>query len=235
METDFLVHALPPGKYAFAIVNLAPAAGALAAAPAAATPTPWRLSFLLRQDPASQAPGGWMLTGFYPKPFTSAGHDGLWYWTQARQFAKDKQPWNAWLYYQAAFTLLSPADFVLSTHLDKLRTEASAAAPPQLSDGIGVDTPLVVKAANGAEYYFTGLGIDDSPNPSSLDIAVHLRADSTAPTTDPAAAQKRNTDAMSALLAAYPELRKPFHGVLVYAEIPGHQPITTEQAMAEIK
>ena len=142
---------------------------------------------------------------------------------------------NAWLYYQAAFTLLSPADFVLSTHLDKLRTEASAAAPPQLSDGIGVDTPLVVKAAGGAQYYFTSLAVDDSPGPSSLDIAVHLRADSTAPASDSAAAQKHNAEAIGALLAAYPELRKPFHGVLVSGDIPGHQPVTTELPMAEIK
>jgi hypothetical protein len=40
---------------------------------------------------------------------------------------------------------------------------------------------------------------------------------------------------MSALLAAYPELRKPFHGVWIYAETTGQPPFATEQSMAEIK
>jgi hypothetical protein len=220
MEADFVIPSLPPGKYGFAIVNIA-------AAPGASQPAPWRLTFLLRQEQ-----GKWLLAGFYPKSLTAAGHDGLWYWTQARQMAKEKQPWNAWLYYQAAATLLRPADFVLSTHLDKLHTETVAAAPPALSEGISPDTPLVIKTANGTEYHFTSLAVDDSLGQSALDIAVHLRADSLA---DPAAARKRNTDAMLALLAAYPELRKPFHGIWMYTETTGRPPFATEQPMAEIK
>jgi hypothetical protein len=248
MEAEFVIPALPPGKYAFAMVNIAPS-------PGAAAPAPWRLSFLLRQEPPDPAHGKWLLAGFYPKPMTAAGHDGLWYWTQARQFAKDKQPWNAWLYYQAAQKLLQPADFVISTHLDKLRTEAAAAAPPALSEGVSVDAPLVVKSADGAEYHFTGLGVDDSLAQSSLDIEVHLRVDTPAPpspdansnpnakaeskpvpaSADPAAARKRNNAAASALIAAYPELRKPFHGVWVYADTPGQNTFATEQPMSDIK
>jgi len=187
---------------------------------------------LLRQEPASQTPGRWMLAGFYPRPMTADGHDGLWYWTQARQMAKEKQPWNAWLYYQAAEKLLQPADFVMSTHLDKLRTEAAGAAPPALSDGVSMDAPLVVKGAQGTEYHFTALGLDDSLAQSSHDIVVHLHVE---PLADPVAARKRNADAASALLAAYPELRKPFHGVWVYAEAPGQNPFATELPMSEIK
>ena len=220
MEAEFVIPALPPGKYAFAMVNMAAADGA-------ATPAPWRLSFLMRQEQ-----GKWLLAGFYPRPTTAAGHDGLWYWTQARQMVKDKQPWNAWLYCQAAQKLLQPADFVLSTHLEKLRAEAAAAAPPALSDGVSVDAPLVVKAADGTEYHFTGLGVDDSLAQSSLDIAAHLRVE---PLADAAAARKRNDDAARALVAAYPEMRKPFHGVWVYAEAVGQAPFATEQPMAEIK
>jgi hypothetical protein len=220
MEAEFVIPALPPGKYAFAMVTVAPPAGA-------AKPTPWRLSFLMRQEQ-----GKWLLAGFYPKPMTAAGHDGLWYWTQARQMVKDKQAWNAWLYYQAAMNLLQPADFVLSTHLDKLRTEAVEAAPPALSEGVSVDAPLVVKGTDGTEYHFTGLGVDDSLAQASLDIETHLHVDSVA---DQAAARKRNNDAANALLAAYPELRKPFHGVWVYSEAPGQNPFATEQPMAEVK
>jgi hypothetical protein len=253
MEAEFVIPALPPGKYAFAMVTVAPPSGA-------SGPSPWRLSFLLRQEPPDPAatqsnPAKWLLAGFYPKPMTAAGHDGLWYWTQARQFAKDKQPWNAWLFYQAAQKLLQPADFVISTHLDKLRTEAAAAAPPVLSDGVSVDAPLVVKAADGVEYHFTALTVDDSLAQSSLDIEAHLRVSPAAPptpdsnssanpeakpapapaATDPAAARKRNNAAASALIDAYPELRKPFHGVWIFAETPGQNPFATEQPMSDIK
>jgi hypothetical protein len=221
MEAQFTIPALPPGMYGFAMVTVAPP-------PGATRPEPWRLSFLLRQEQ-----GKWLLAGFYPKPLTAAGHDGLWYWTQARQLVAAKQPWNAWLYYQAAQNLLTPAAFVFSTHLDKLQTEAAAAAPPALSDGVSVDAPLVVKGADGAEYRFTGLGVDDSPGQSSLDIAVHLHVD--AALADPAAARKRNSDAASALLAAYPEMRKPFHGVWVFAETAGQNPFATEHPMADIE
>jgi hypothetical protein len=220
MEVAFTIPALPPGKYGFAMVTMEAPAGA-------AKPAPWRLSFLLRQEQ-----GKWLMAGFYPKAMTAAGHDGLWYWTTARQMVKDKQAWNAWLYYQAAEKLLQPAEFVVSTHLDKLKTEAVGAAPPALSDGVSVDAPLVVKGADGAEYHFTGLGVDDSLGQSSLDIEAHLHVDSLA---DQVAARKRNNDAASALLAAYPEMRKAFHGVWVYSEVPGQNPFATEQAMADIK
>jgi hypothetical protein len=227
MEADFIIPSLPPGKYGFAIVNVTGSAA------------PWRLSFLLRQEQ-----GKWLLAGFYPRALTAAGHDGLWYWTQGRQYTKDKQPWNAWLYYQAATTLLRPTDFVLSSHLDKLHTEAVAAAPSALSEGVSPDAPLVVKGANGTEYHFTGLGVDDSLG--DLDIAVHLRIDPPPadakpdakpdPKADPVAnARKHNADAMLALLTAYPELRKPFHGIRMFAETPGQPTFATEAPMADIK
>jgi hypothetical protein len=215
METEFLIPGLPPGKYSYAMVTVAAA-------------SPWRLSFLMRQEQ-----GKWLLAGFYPRAMTAAGHDGLWYWTQARQMVTAKQPWDAWLYYRAAEKLLQPADFVNSTHLDKLRTEATNAAPPALSEGVSVDAPLVIKGVAGAEYHFTALGVDDSLGQSSLDIEAHLHVDAAA--ADPAAARKRNNDAANALLAAYPELRKPFHGVWIYAETSGQNPFATEQPMADIK
>ncbi len=221
-QVQFTIPALPPGKYAFALVTVAGPAGA-------AKPAPWRLSFLMRQEGAQK---NWLLAGFYPSPITAAGHDGLWYWTAARQMAKSGQLWSAWLYYQAAEKLLQPADFVMSTHLDKLHTEATGAAPSALQEGVSADAPLVVKGADETEYHFTGLGVDDSLGQASLDVEVHLRAEAL---TDPMAARKRNDAAASALLAAYPEMRKPFHGVWVYAEVAGQNPFATEQPMTEIK
>jgi hypothetical protein len=65
-----------------------------------------------------------------------------------------------------------------------------------------------------------------------VDVAAHLKAD---PISDPVAARKRNDAAAAALVAAYPELRRPFHGVWIYAESAGQPPFATEQPMAEIK
>jgi hypothetical protein len=213
-EADFLISGLAPGRYGFVMVDVSD------------TSTPWRLSFLLRQDQ-----GQWVMAGFYPKPLTAAGHDGLWYWTQARTMTAHKEHWNAWLYYQQAESLLTPVNFIQSTHLEKLKTEASAAAPPALSDGVSGEAPLVVKGLDGVEYHFTALGVDDSLAKDKIDIMAHLKVDQIG---DPVAARKRNSDAMVALLAAYPEMRKPFHGVWMFAEVPGQNPFATEQAMSEI-
>ncbi|MEO6816177.1 MAG: hypothetical protein ABI177_05700 [Edaphobacter sp.] len=212
-EVDFLIPGLLPGRYGFVIVDVQSA-------------SPWQLSFLLRQDQ-----GRWAMAGFYPKALTAAGHDGLWYWTQARAMAVRKEHWNAWLYFQQAQTLLQPTGFVQSSHLEKLKSEQVAAAPPALSDGISPTAPLMVKGADGAEYRFVGLGVDDSLGASKIDVVAHLKVDAAA---DPAAAKKRNADAASALLATYPELRKAFHGVWIFAETAGQNPYATEESMGEI-
>jgi hypothetical protein len=214
-EADFLISGLAPGQYGFAIVDVKNAS------------TPYRLSFLLRQEG-----GRWGMAGFYPKPLLAAGHDGLWYWTQARMMTAQKQRWDAWLYYQEAESLLRPTDFIQSTHLEKLKAEESAATPTVLSEGISAETPLVVKGTDGVEYRFTALGVDDSLAKEEVDVAAHLKVDQIG---DAAAARKRNADAMAALLSAYPEMRKPFHGVWIFAEAPGQNPFVTEQAMSEIR
>jgi hypothetical protein len=214
-EVDFSIPSLPPGKYGFAIVETRGIAA------------PWRLSFLMQQDQ-----GKWKMGGFYPKPMTAGGHDGLWYWTEARRMAKSKEQWNAWLYYQQAEALLNPTNMIQSTHLEKLRSEQTAATPPAASEGVTAEAPLVVKGADGAEYHFTGLGVDDSLAKDKVDVTARLKVEQIG---DPVAARKRNTDAMSALVAAYPELRKGFHGVWVFAEAPGQNPFATELAMSEIR
>ena len=215
-EADFLIPGLLPGRYGFAMVDVK------------GTASPWRLSFLLRQNSAQ---GRWELAGFYPKALTAAGHDGLWYWTEARAMAKRKEQWNAWLYYLQAEDLLRPAGFIQSSHLQKLKEEQAAAAPPALSDGIRADAPLVVKSADGTEFRFVGLGVDDSLGTDKIDVTAHLKVDQLG---DATAAKKRNSDAARALLAAYPELRKAFHGVWIITDAAGQNPYATEEAMNEI-
>ena len=237
-EANFLIPALPPGRYAFVMVN------------GVGVKTPWRLSFLLKQQSAGSQDGPWLMAGFYPKPLTAAGHDGIWYWTQARDFVKAKQLWTAYLYYQEAQALLQPAGFVTSTHFDSLHKEAAAAAPPSLSEGISPEIPLVVKGPKDSEFRFTGLTTDDSLGTDKIDIVVHLAPDPAPEPADtgktpakpdaaktvapPLSPRDRNNSAMAALLAAYPELRNSFHGVWVFADSPGKNPFVTEEPMAEI-
>lgn len=213
-EVDFLIPGLVSGKYGFVIVDVESA-------------SPWQISFLLRQGAQNQ----WGMAGFYPKALTAAGHDGLWYWREARTMAKANEQWNAWLYYQQAQALLQPVGFIQSTNLEKLKSEQSAAAPQALSSGIGPNTPLVVKAKDGTEYRFISLGVDDSLNTPKIDVTAHLTV---AQIGDPATAKKQNEAAASALLAAYPELRKAFHGVWIFAQAPGQNPYATEEAMNDI-
>ena len=216
-EAEFLIPQLPPGKYAFAMVRMDGAA-------------PWRISFLLRQDAVNGQPK-WLLAGLYPKPLAADGKDGLGFWKLARTLV-GKEPWNAWLYYQEAQSLLQPARFVSSTNLDKLSTELGSAIPPAISGGLSSDSPLVVKAADGTEFRFTALTVEDYQGGDKIDVAAHIKVDSVA---DNAAARKVNVAAIAALVAAHPELRKAFHGVWVFSDAPGQSPYATELAMTEIK
>jgi hypothetical protein len=64
-----------------------------------------------------------------------------------------------------------------------------------------------------------------------VDITAHVKLEQMG---DAATAKKHNSDAMNALLTAYPELRKPFHGVWMIAEVPGQNYFATEEAMSQI-
>lgn len=216
-ETDFAISGLPPGLYGFAMVE-------------ATGEHPWLLSFLLREDG-----GTWKLAGFYPRARTAAGQDGVWYWKQARTYAKADELWLAWIFYGEADELLRPANFVTSTNLDRLRSERRAAAPPELIGGMGANDPLVVKAADAkgvaTEYQFTSMSAASSEDSKELNLILHLRADDLA---DPAAATARSKAAAQALLDAHIELRQAFHGVWVFADSAGHEPLVTEQTISTI-
>ena len=211
-EADFSIPQLPVGRYGFAMVK-------------AQNEAPWRLSLLLREDGEK-----WLLAGVYPKELTAGGHDGLWYWLDARAEKAKKQPWDAWLEYQEAQALLQPVPFVSSTHLEKLGAELAEAVPPELK-GVGASAPLVVKGADGTEYRFTAVGVDDSLGKEKVDVEAHLAVEQLG---DAMVARKRNVDAMAALVAAHPELRAAFHGVWIFADASGQAPYGTEESMAEI-
>jgi hypothetical protein len=212
-EVDFSIPGLPPGVYAFVIVQ-------------ADGERPWLLPLLLQQQGSA-----WKMAGFYPHARSAAGHDGLWYWTTARADARDGKKWLAWVLYGQADELLRPANFVSTTHLDKLRTERHSNAPGELSDGISADMPLVIKAAGGAEFRLTQLGSAGTDNGKGLDLVLHYTAVSN---TDTAAARARNTAAAAALLAAHPELRGGFNGVSVFSEAAGQPVFATEENISDV-
>ncbi len=205
--------ALPQGKYAIAILH------------ATGVVKPQQIALVL-----SQADGGrWQLAGFFSKPMLEAGHDGTWYWTQAREYATKKMSWNAWYYYQTAARLLQPADFISSPNLDKLRREADQVRPGNLPDTNPI--PLTV---NGEIFNVTQLYV--SGELGNLDLVVHYAptAAQAALLRDPVRARQQVLDIMKTMLTMHPELQQAFHGVWVHANSGDAQVFALELPMSQI-
>lgn len=188
---------LPPGKYGLAIVH------------ATGVPKPQQISLILSDTPAK----GWMLAGFVNRPMIEAGHNGIWYWEQAREYAQKKMNWNAWFYYQAAAYLLSPADFLSSPNLQKLRKEMDEARPA----GLPGAKPMMLNASGSA---FAIASVSTTTEFGGLDLQINYEPDATqlAQLRDPVAARKQVVALMAAMLESYPELREAFRGIWVRAQ-----------------
>ncbi len=204
---------LPPGNYALAVVH------------ATGVPQPQQISLIL-----SKTPDRWMLAGFFDKPMTEAGHDGLWYWVSARRFAQTPSSWAAWLYYRQAAFLLDPLDLMSSPNLQKLQHESDEVHP----NGLPVTNPMIVNASGET---FTVTAIDTTTQfAGALDLEVHYSPDSTQAEQlrDPLLARKQVTDVMQALLNQHPELRQAFHGFWVRADQGTNSLFALELPMANI-
>lgn len=208
---DITIPQLPPGDYAFAIVH------------ATGGKQPQQISMILQNDPAGSAQ--WKLAGIFVRPLTSAGHDGVWYWTQARVYANKKQQWNAFFYYQTAAYLLRPVDFISSPNLEKLQKEMNDARP----DGLPGAEPMKLES-NGQVVEVTDIHTDGSLG--GLDLVVNYK---TADVSDPVATRTRNLEVMKALLKQHPELREAFHGLWVYANAENQKPFAIELPMSQIQ
>jgi hypothetical protein len=208
-HVTFGIQHLPPGLFAFALVH------------ATGVAKPQQIALLLQSQKAG---GPWLLAGFFPKPLSVTGHDGLWYWRQARIYAAKKQMWNAWLYYSTAISLLQPAGFFSSTNLEKLVEEQQAVRPADLPGA----TPLTINA-DGTAYKITSLRTDDALG--GLDVVAHYNSTSS----DPVAGRAHTIAVMRGLLAQHPELREGFHGLWVFADAgPAGQAFALEQPMSEL-
>jgi len=199
--------ALPPGRYALA---LADAVGA---------PLAGQMGLVLAWDGAATA---WKLAGLTVRPGIFDGHDGVWYWTRARQLAAT-DPWSAWFSYDEARYLLLPVDFLVSPNLDKLRKEQAGISPSPQSE-----LPLSLPDGDRT-WKIEGVGLDASLHEPDLGVAY----DSVG-VTDPAALRTEATAVMSAFLKAQPGIRANFHGLWAYAEKDGKRTPVMELPMKEI-
>lgn len=206
LHIEIAIPQLPQGQYALTVVH------------ATGVKDPQQLAFLLQKN------AQWELAGFFVKPLLVAGHDSVWYWTKARAFNKQGQKLNAYLYYETAAYLATPADILTSPNLDKLNQEATSAKP----DGLPSDQPMVLKAGTQT-FAISDLHTDGSLG--GLDLVMRYP---TTDVSDPVASRARNVEVMKAMLDAHPELRDGFHGLWVFAEAPGQRPYGNELAMADI-
>jgi hypothetical protein len=221
-EVVLTIPRIPPGKYAVAVLH------------ATGVEAPQSITFILSKEGKagdgkagdSASAGQWKLAGAFVHPLTSAGHDGIWYWTQAREFVKKKQNWNAYFYYQTAAALLTPVYFFSSPNLDKLLKEQAAIAP----DGLpGSNQPMLL-SASGQSFEIQDLHTDSSLG--GLDLVIEYK---TQDTSDPVASRTRNVALMKAILAQHPEVRDGFHGLWAYANAPNERPFANELPMGQIQ
>jgi hypothetical protein len=212
LTVTLTMRALPPGRYALV---LAEAAGA---------PYLGQVGLMLAWDGSAS---GWRLGGLSVRPGALDGHDGLWWWTHARELIKDGQPlidsWPAWYSYETARRLLLPVDFLSSPNLEKLGVEQAAIA--------------------GSPQSVFPLTLNDDPRSWKI-VAIHLDSallhadlsvvyESTG-VIDPAAIRTEATAVLTALLKAQPGLRSSFHGLTAYALKDGKQTAVLGLLMAQI-
>lgn len=189
---------LPPGSYALVIAH------------ATGVPKPQQISLILSES----ADHRWMLGGLIPRPMTEAGHDGLWYWVSAREFAQKHMNWDAWFYYRVAAYFLDPVDFLSSPNLDKLQHEQERVKPTNLP---GTQQPLMI-GGQGSVFQVTNIDTTTTFGPLDLEVQYIPDAPQAAQLHDPPTARKQVTQVMTALLSLHPELHDAFHGIWVHAD-----------------
>jgi len=204
------LRSLPPGKYALMIGDYPGA------------PFSGQLALILGADPT--AGGKWKLGGIFVREGTLEGHDGVWYWSHARELAGKKAMWSAWYTYDIARWLLLPIDFLSSPHLEKLNREQT-----QTGSNPADALPLTVPGVGGKTWRITGLHIDTALHHEDLALLYEGSG-----ITDPVAARAEAVAVMSAFLKQHPELRDNFHGLWAYAQKDGRQSFAIELAMHDI-
>jgi hypothetical protein len=193
-SAEFDLPGLPAGKYAIVIQDFIGNKG------------PYSLTVIF------QDMSGWKLAGFYVRPESAVGHDGIWYLERAREYKSKGQAHNAWFYYVTSWDLLAPVTFMDSKLLSKITQESTGIQPKDVpAGGNAVDY-----AANGKSYKITDMSV--LPNDKTLDLAIKYSVASTA---DFNGTQAEARGLANAYVAQYPELKDSFNNVWVHA-IDGH-------------
>lgn len=210
MTVTITMRGLPPGKYA---VVLSDATGATLAG---------QMGFVLAWDQTG-APG-WKLGGFSAREGMFNGHDGVWYWTRARELARSNMPWAAYYCYDAAHYLELPVDFISSPNLDKLTQEQAKinGAPTEESFPASVTT-------GDRTWKIDAVRLDPTLHEPDLGVTYE-----SAGNTDPAVARTEAIAVLGALLKAHPGLRENFHGMWAYASSGGKVTPIMELPMGQI-
>jgi len=205
----FVLNNLPAGKYAVTMFE--------ATSPKASVVVSFILQ-LVEKD--------WKLGGLYIKPRQFAGHDGEWFVTRAREYKTKGQMRNAWFYYRAALTLMSPLPFMSTRATDNLYDESH---PMQPAD-IPVDGTTSELVAGTTTYKLTALFLDGVA--TDLDLVVRYESSDVSNTQ---LAYQNNVAVAKALVAAYPEVRTAFDGVVARAVDSSGHDYGTLLAMKDIK
>jgi hypothetical protein len=214
LTVTMTMRALPPGRYA---VVLADAAGA---------PLGGQLGLVLAWG-GTGADVGWKLAGLSVRPGIFDGHDGVWYWTRARELAKAEQPWGAWYSYEVARYLLVPVDFISSPNLEKLAQEQAqvkSASGNSPQDAFPYTVP-----AGDRSWKIDSVRLDASLHQADLAVIYESTG-----VTDPAAVRTEATAVLSAFLKAQPGLRENFHGLWAISVKDGKRSPVMELPMGQI-
>lgn len=187
---EFDLPGIPQGKYAIAIQDFIGNKG------------PYALSIIF------QDAGGWKVAGYQIRPGSAAGHDGLWYLVQARDYKNKGQAHNAWFYYLESLDLLSPATYMSSNMLAKITQESNGVQPKDVPVG---GKPVTFSAA-GKSYNITEMTI--FRNDKNFDLSMKYSVPSTS---DFNATQADARALANAMVAQYPELKDGFNNVWVHA------------------
>jgi len=206
MTVTISLRALPPGRYALAIADAPGSANA------------GQLAFILASENNL-----WKLAGVTLRPGSLDGHDGLWYWTKARELAKSGDAWSAYYSYETARSLLLPVDFLSSPNLQKLEQEQAQIKgnPHDLFPYPLVDGPR--------NWKLEAIRTDVSLLHHDLQVVYISNG-----ITDVAAQRTEATAVLSAVLKAQPGLRANFYGLWAYAVRDGKTVPVMELPMAQI-
>src|ERR1041385_2331021 len=190
---EFDLPGLPVGKYAVTIQDCVGNKG------------PYAMTIIF------QDMSGWKIAGYYIRPGSSSGHDGLWYLQQAREYKSKGQAHNAWFYYLNSWDLLSPVTFMNTNMLTKITQESNSIQPKDVPAG-GKPVAFTV---GGKTYNITEMNY--FRNDKNFDLTMKYSVPSTA---DFNATQADARNLANAMIAQYPELKDGFNNIWVHAVDP---------------